>query len=192
MSSQVCLLSPFLWNLVGAGGASCGDGASWARGCGEGNWGEDGTSRNGGKTWGRDGLTGSRWGGVEVGLLEGAGPGQRWGSLRSGLQDAQLACSKALLQSHALRIQLLGKQMNSLQRVPTALGVHKSAACRDFDWERRERGTAGPQERGWKRGVTQRRHGRGLRSEVGGCPPCPEPGPDHSQWKYSSSSSWAS
>lgn len=48
---------------------------------------------------------------------------------------AQFACSKALLQRDTFRIQLLGKQMHGLQRVPTALGIHKCATSWDFDWQ---------------------------------------------------------
>ena len=58
----------------------------------------------------------------------------RWGQ---GFLGAQLASSKAPLQRDAFRIQFLGEQMHSLQRVPTALGVQECATCWDFDWERK-------------------------------------------------------
>ena len=96
-----------------------------------------------GRTLGRGRLPESEWGRVEVALLEWAGLGHRQGTLppphTQGFLDAQLACSKALLHCDTFRVQLLGKQVNSLQWVPTALGVHERAACWDFDWERRER-----------------------------------------------------
>lgn len=101
------------------------------------------------RKWGQD--IGSRWG---------EGGASRVGGARAqaalpdgqGFLDVQLAYSKALLQSHTFRIQLLGEQMNSLQWVPTALGVHKCAARWDFDWERRERERDGPEDTGWRSG----------------------------------------
>lgn len=113
--------------------------------------------------WSGGGASGEDEEGMEGGLRH-----------RPGFPGAQLACSKALLQRDAICIQLLGEQMNSLQWVPTALGVHERAAGGDFDWERGERdgvrrraSTAG----GVGVGVMPWQQGRGLRSEVGWCPP---------------------
>lgn len=91
---------------------------------------------------------------MEAGLPGWVGLGRSRGSpMDKGFLASRLACSKALLQNYTFLIQLLGKQVNSLQGVPTALGVHERATCRDFDWERRERDE--PKERGlrgWRSG----------------------------------------
>lgn len=124
--------------------------------------------------WGGGGLRESKREEPCWDFSSGWGSGRGGAPQRQGSLGAQLACSEAPLHGDTFRIQLLGKQVNSLQGVPTALGVHERAASRHFDWEHRQRervlrrGAA--MARGWGRAADA---GRGMRSEVGGARPTP-------------------